>query len=137
MSDKKRKIHIFDTTLRDGEQSPGASLTPDEKLKIARQLEALNVDVIEAGFPASSPGEMQGVRMIAEQIRKPVICGLARMVEKDIEACRRVLEPAAKKRLHVFLATSQIHREFKLKKRKSEILKIAYEGIKAASKNFK
>lgn len=137
MSSKKRKIHIFDTTLRDGEQSPGASLTPDEKLKIAKQLEALNVDVIEAGFPASSPGEMKGVRMIAEQIRKPVICGLARMVSKDIEACRAALEPAKKSRLHVFLATSQIHREFKLKKRKSEILKIAYEGISAASKNFK
>src|SRR6266545_1684678 len=95
----RRKIHIFDTTLRDGEQSPGASLTPEEKLKIAKQLERLNVDVIEAGFPASSPGEMMAVRMIAEAVRKPTICGLSRMVPSDIDACRRALEPARKKRL--------------------------------------
>ena len=137
MSKKKRKIYIFDTTLRDGEQSPGASLTPDEKLKIAKQLERLNVDVIEAGFPASSPGEMQAVRMIAQEVRKPVICGLSRMLSKDIEACRRALEPARKKRLHVFLATSQIHREFKLKKDKREILAMVTQNIKDAARNFK
>ncbi|MBI3313647.1 MAG: 2-isopropylmalate synthase [Candidatus Omnitrophica bacterium] len=137
MPDKKRKIYIFDTTLRDGEQSPGASLTPDEKLKIAKQLEKLNVDVIEAGFPASSPGEMQGVRMIAETIKKPVICGLSRMVASDIDACRRALEPARHKRLHVFLATSQIHRQYKLKKGKKEILSMAAEHIRSAKKDFK
>lgn len=136
MSDKKRKIYIFDTTLRDGEQSPGASLTPDEKLEIAKQLERLNVDVIEAGFPASSPGEMTAVRMIAEQVRKPVICGLSRMIQHDIDACRRALEPARRKRLHVFLATSQIHRQYKLKKDKKEILKMAYDNIKSARKDF-
>jgi len=85
---EKRKIYIFDTTLRDGEQSPGASLTPDEKLKIARQLERLNVDVIEAGFPASSLGEMKAVSLIAESVRKPVICGLSRMIPRDVDACR-------------------------------------------------
>lgn len=137
MASQKRKIYIFDTTLRDGEQSPGASLTPDEKLKIAKQLERLNVDVIEAGFPASSPGEMQAVSMIAREVRKPVICGLSRMVPQDIDACRRALEEARKKRLHVFLATSQIHRQYKLKKDKKEILKMAYENIKSASKDFK
>ncbi len=137
MSTSKRKIHIFDTTLRDGEQSPGASLTPDEKLKIAKQLERLNVDVIEAGFPASSPGEMKAVRMIAEEIRKPVICGLSRMMPQDIDAARRALEPAKNKRLHVFLATSQIHRQYKLKKGKAEILKMAYDNIKSAAKDFK
>ena len=134
---QKRKIHIFDTTLRDGEQSPGASLTPDEKLKIARLLERLNVDVIEAGFPASSPGEMEAVGMIAANVRKPVICGLSRMIPRDIDACRRALERAAKKRLHVFLATSQIHRDFKLKKDKKEILAMAVQNIRSATKDFK
>ena len=136
MSKKKRKIHIFDTTLRDGEQSPGASLTPEEKLKIAIQLERLNVDVIEAGFPASSPGEMRAVDMIAAKVRKPVICGLARMVERDIDCCRKSLERARRKRLHVFLATSQIHREFKLKKDKREILALVSKHIKSARMDF-
>ncbi|HTL48220.1 MAG TPA: 2-isopropylmalate synthase [Verrucomicrobiae bacterium] len=136
MVSNRRKIHIFDTTLRDGEQSPGASLTPEEKLKIAVQLERLNVDVIEAGFPASSPGELRAVSMIAERVRKPVICGLARMVERDIEACRQALEKARRKRLHVFLATSQIHREFKLKKDKKEILHLVSRMIKDARRHF-
>ncbi len=132
-----RKIHIFDTTLRDGEQAPGASLTPDEKIKIARQMERLNVDAIEAGFPASSPGELKSVSMIAEEVRKPIICGLSRIVPKDIDACRIALEKAVKKRLHLFLATSQIHREFKLKKDKSEILEMISRGVKSATKDFK
>lgn len=133
---KKRKIFIFDTTLRDGEQSPGASLTPDEKLQVARQLERLNVDVIEAGFPASSPGEMKAVARIAETVRKPVICGLARMVDRDIDACRQALEKARRKRLHVFLATSQIHRQYKLKKDKGEILHLVSTMIRSARKDF-
>lgn len=137
MKKKKRKIHIFDTTLRDGEQSPGASLTPEEKLKIARQLELLNVDVIEAGFPASSPGERRAVRMIAEAVQKPVICALSRMIARDIDACREALEPARHKRLHVFLATSQIHRQYKLKKDKKEILKMAVDHIRSAKKDFR
>lgn len=137
MRKKKRKIYIFDTTLRDGEQSPGASLTPDEKLKIAKQLERLGVDVIEAGFPASSPGEMKAVDMIARAVQKPIICGLARMMPRDIDAARKALENAKKKRLHVFLATSQIHREFKLKKDKKEILKMIADQIKSAKKDFK
>lgn len=134
---KKRKIHIFDTTLRDGEQSPGASLTPDEKLKVAKQLERLRVDVIEAGFPASSPGEMKAVAMIAEAVRTPEICGLSRMIPHDIEACRRALEKARRKRLHVFLATSQIHMQYKLKKDKREILKMITDNISMASRDFK
>ncbi len=137
MSEKRRKIYIFDTTLRDGEQSPGASLTPEEKVKIAKQLERLNVDVIEAGFPVSSPGEMRAVQLIADAVSKPVICGLARMVPKDIDACRRALERAKKKRLHVFLATSKIHREHKLHKAKTEILKLTAEGIRSAKKDFR
>ncbi|MCM8775699.1 MAG: 2-isopropylmalate synthase [Candidatus Omnitrophica bacterium] len=134
---KRRKIYIFDTTLRDGEQSPGASLTPEEKLKIAKQLEKLNVDVIEAGFPASSAGELEAVRMIARGVRQPVICGLARMIPKDIDTCRKALENAARKRLHVFLATSPIHRQYKLKKSKKEILKVVAEGIRSARKDFR
>ena len=134
---QKRRIYIFDTTLRDGEQSPGASLTPEEKVKIAKQLERLNVDVIEAGFPVSSPGEMRAVQLIAEAVSKPVVCGLARMVPKDIDACRRALEKAKKKRLHVFLATSRIHREYKLHKGKQEILQLAVENIKSAKKDFR
>ena len=137
MPEKKRKIYIFDTTLRDGEQSPGASLTPEEKVKIARQLERLNVDVIEAGFPVSSPGEMRAVQMISEAVSGPVICGLARTVPKDMDACRKALEKAKKKRLHIFLATSQIHREFKLHKKKAEIIKLAVESIRSARKDFK
>ncbi len=137
MNEKRRKIHIFDTTLRDGEQSPGASLTPDEKLRIAKQLERLNVDVIEAGFPVSSPGEMKSVQLIAQTITKPTVCGLARTVAKDIDACRKALEKAKKKRLHVFLATSQIHREFKLRKAKAEIIEIATQSIRSAKKDFK
>ncbi|HOE68223.1 MAG TPA: 2-isopropylmalate synthase [Candidatus Omnitrophota bacterium] len=133
----ERKIYIFDTTLRDGEQSPGASLLPEEKLKIAKQLECLNVDVIEAGFPASSEGEMRAVAMIAEHVRKPVICGLSRMIPRDIDACRSALEGAAKKRIHVFLATSQIHREFKLKKGKREIIEMAVKNIRSARKDFR
>jgi 2-isopropylmalate synthase len=136
MADQRRKIHIFDTTLRDGEQSPGASLTPDEKLKIAKQLERLNVDVIEAGFPASSPGEIKAVQMISAGVRKPIICGLSRMIPSDIDACRLALEKARRKRLHVFLATSQIHRQYKLKKDKKEILNMAVQNIQSAAKDF-
>src|SRR3989338_2303269 len=97
----KRKIYIFDTTLRDGEQSPGASLTPEEKVKIAKQLERLGVDVIEAGFPGASPGERRGVQLSAAAVTRPGSGGGARMVPKDIDACRRALEKAKKKRLHV------------------------------------
>ncbi len=137
MSETKRYIHIFDTTLRDGEQSPGASLTPEEKLEIAKQLARLRVDVIEAGFPASSPGEMKAVDRIAREVTGPIICGLSRMLPGDIDACRRALEHAKKKRLHVFLATSQIHRQYKLKKGKGEILKMVSENIRSARKDFK
>src|SRR3989338_10059007 len=104
----KRKILIFDTTLRDGEQCPGASLTPDEKLEIAKQLERLNVDIIEAGFPAASRGEIEAIQRISKAVKRPVICGLARMVTKDIDAVREALRFAKRKRLHVFLATSKI-----------------------------
>ncbi|MDD5085830.1 MAG: 2-isopropylmalate synthase [Candidatus Omnitrophica bacterium] len=131
-----KRIHVFDTTLRDGEQSPGASLTPKEKCEIARQLERLNVDVIEAGFPASSGGEIEAIQGVSRGVRKPVICGLARAIRSDIDAARKALRYAKRRRIHVFLATSQIHREYKLRKGKGEVLALAERHIKYAKKFF-
>ena len=136
-SSGKRKIYIFDTTLRDGEQCPGATLTPSEKLEIAKQLERLNVDIIEAGFPVASPGEVKAVQDISKAVKRPVICALSRMMPKDIDIAREALKFAVKKRLHVFLATSRIHREYKLKKGKREILKLAVQNIKYGRRFFK
>ncbi len=127
-------ILIFDTTLRDGEQSPGASLDIHEKVQIARQLMLLNVDIIEAGFPVTSAGDFESVSRIAKEIRGVSIAALARAVEKDIESAARALEKAEKPRIHVFLATSEIHRKFKLLKAKEEILALAYKGVKTALK---
>jgi 2-isopropylmalate synthase len=132
----KRKVHIFDTTLRDGEQSPGASLTPQEKLEVARQLERLNVDIIEGGFPAASRGEVEAIQMISKKVRKPKICALARMVRRDIDLCREALRYAKRKRLHVFLATSVIHRQFKLRKDKGELIKIIRSHMDYARRYF-
>ncbi len=132
MQTDPNKIYIFDTTLRDGEQSPGASMNHREKLDVARQLALLNVDIIEAGFPIASPDDFAAVKAIAEQIKGPTIAGLARCIEKDITRCADAVMPAAKPRIHVFLATSKIHREFKLKKAQSEILKQAAESIQLA-----
>ncbi|MFH0764425.1 MAG: 2-isopropylmalate synthase [Candidatus Omnitrophota bacterium] len=126
------KIIIFDTTLRDGEQSPGASLNINEKLEIARQLAVLGVDVIEAGFPASSPGDFEAVKNVAKNVRGPVICGLARALEKDIDAAYNAVKGAARPRIHVFLATSKIHMKYKLKKAEDEILKLAVAAVKYA-----
>ncbi len=128
------KVIIFDTTLRDGEQSPGASLDVQKKLEIARSLARLGVDVIEAGFPVSSPGDFAAVKQVAAQIKGPVICGLARAIKKDIDAAYRAVLPARKKRIHVFLATSKIHMKYKLKKAKEEILRQAVDSVKYAKK---
>src|SRR5690606_6181776 len=109
-------IRIFDTTLRDGEQSPGASLNTAEKLEIARQLELLHVDIIEAGFPITSPDDFEAGSVIAETIKGSTIAGLARCVEKDIVRAGEAVRRAAKPRVHVFCATSAIHRQYKLKR---------------------
>ncbi len=127
-------IIIFDTTLRDGEQSPGASLDINEKVQIARQLALLNVDIIEAGFPVSSPGDFESVSRISREIREISVAALARAVEKDIESAARALEKAEKPRIHVFLATSEIHRKYKLLKAKEEIIHLAVKGIRDARK---
>jgi 2-isopropylmalate synthase len=130
---KAKRILIFDTTLRDGEQCPGASMNLREKLEVARQLARLNVDIIEAGFPASSEGDFAAVQAIAREVKGPMIAGLARCVPKDIEAAGAAVKPAGKRaRVHVFLATSKIHREFKLGKARDEILRLAVEGVKQA-----
>ena len=126
------RIIIFDTTLRDGEQSPGATLNVDEKLAIARQLARLGVDVIEAGFPFASPGDAEAVQTIAEQVGTedgPTICGLARATRQDIEAAARAVRPAAKPRIHTFIATSDIHLKHKLRKTREEVLEIAPEMV--------
>jgi len=136
MKKKKRKIYIFDTTLRDGEQCPGASMTPEEKVQVAKQLEKLGVDIIEAGFPAASKGEIKAIQQISRVVKKSAICGLARMTKNDIDAVREALKYAKKKRIHVFLATSQIHRQFKLRKNKRELLAIAEKHIKYAKRFF-
>jgi 2-isopropylmalate synthase len=128
----KDKVVIFDTTLRDGEQAPGASLSVDQKLEIALQLQEMGVDVIEAGFPIASPGDFQAVSKIAQALKKPSVCGLARCLKKDIESAARSIKKAKKPRIHVFLATSKIHLTHKFKKLESEILDIAGRHVKLA-----
>ena len=125
-------VKIFDTTLRDGEQSPGATLTLPEKLEIARMLEAMGVDIIEAGFPISSPGDFESVQAIASEIAKSTVCGLARCTPKDVERAGEAVKRAKKSRIHVFCATSKIHRDHKLRKGKEEVIKISVDSIKQA-----
>ncbi|MDD5247257.1 MAG: 2-isopropylmalate synthase [Candidatus Omnitrophica bacterium] len=128
------KIIIFDTTLRDGEQAPGASLNEGEKVEIAKALAAMGVDIIEAGFPVSSPGDFSAVCAVARSVKGPVICGLARAIKKDIEVAAQALAKARHRRIHVFLATSKIHMKYKLKKAEDEIMKLAVESVRYARK---
>jgi 2-isopropylmalate synthase len=131
MAEQDRLI-IFDTTLRDGEQSPGASMNLAEKLEVALALRDLGVDVIEAGFPIASPGDFEAVQAIAQQVEGPIICGLARCNPEDIDRAWEALRAASRPRIHVFLATSAIHREFKLRMAKEEIVRRAVEGVERA-----
>jgi 2-isopropylmalate synthase len=126
------RVFIFDTTLRDGEQSPGCSMNQSEKLRIAHKLAELNVDVIEAGFPAASRGDWDGVSAIAREVQGVTICGLARCNQEDIELAAKALKSAERNRIHVFLATSKIHRQYKLNMARGEILSAASEGIRRA-----
>ncbi|MFQ3674925.1 MAG: 2-isopropylmalate synthase [Endomicrobiia bacterium] len=131
----KEKIYIFDTTLRDGEQCPGASLTSRQKVEIALQLERLGVDIIEAGFPIASPDDKEGVMLVAKNIKKCQVAGLCRALEKDIDACIEALKPLQKKglsRVHTFIATSDIHMKYKLKMSREEVLSTAVNAIKYA-----
>ncbi len=127
------KVMVFDTTLRDGEQCPGASMGLREKLEVARQLARLNVDIIEAGFPIASPGDFEAVHAVAREVKGPIIAGLARCLEADIARAAEAVAPAGDRgRIHVFLATSAIHRQFKLRKAKEEIVKQAVAGVEMA-----
>ncbi|MGI9308489.1 MAG: 2-isopropylmalate synthase [Gammaproteobacteria bacterium] len=126
------RVIIFDTSLRDGEQAPGCSMTQREKLRLAGALRDLRVDVIEAGFPAASPGDFDAVKAIAEEISGPVICGLARCHPDDIARVASAVAPAERKRIHVFLATSEIHRSLKLHMAKDEIIRRAVESVEMA-----
>ena len=128
----EERVFIFDTTLRDGEQCAGVTLSVEEKLQIARQLERLGVDVIEAGFPISSPGDFEAVKVIAQKVRTPVIAGLARALKGDIDRCWEAVKHARHPRIHVFLATSEIHMKYKLRKAREEILKMAVESVRYA-----
>jgi 2-isopropylmalate synthase len=130
MTTSTRTIKIFDTTLRDGEQSPGASMNLAEKLEIAQALAELGVDIIEAGFPIASPGDFESVRQIAQTVRGVTICGLARCNDKDIDRAWEALKSAPQARIHIFLATSAIHREFKLRMSTDEIVERAVAGVK-------
>ncbi|MFH1641864.1 MAG: 2-isopropylmalate synthase [Nanoarchaeota archaeon] len=127
-----KKIIIFDTTLRDGEQSPGASLTITEKLIIAKQLAKLGVDAIEAGFPIASIGDFEAVKMIAKEVKGPIICGLARTTKKDIDRVWEAVKYSKKPRIHTFIATSDIHIKEKLRKTKEEVIQMASEAVKHA-----
>jgi 2-isopropylmalate synthase len=132
MNNSKDRIIIFDTTLRDGEQSPGATLNVAEKLEIAHSLARLGVDVIEAGFAFASPGDFEAVQKVAAEVGTedgPIICSLARAIKADIKAAAEALKPAAKARIHTFISTSDIHLEYQLKKSRSEVLDIAQEMV--------
>jgi 2-isopropylmalate synthase len=126
------RLVIFDTTLRDGEQSPGCSMHLEEKLKMARQLDRLGVDVIEAGFPIASRGDYEAVQRIAREVRRPIIAGLARAKKEDVECAAKALVPADRSRIHVFLATSDLHLEHKLKISRAEAMEQAYSAVRLA-----
>jgi 2-isopropylmalate synthase len=126
------RVVIFDTTLRDGEQSPGASMSVEQKLEIAVQLSRLGVDVIEAGFPISSPQQLEGCQLISKKVRGPTIAALARAVEKDIDCAAQAVHDAEHPRIHTFLATSPIHMEYKLRKSPDEVLAMAVKAVKYA-----
>ncbi|MDT8451314.1 MAG: 2-isopropylmalate synthase [Gammaproteobacteria bacterium] len=128
----QNKLIIFDTTLRDGEQSPGASMTRDEKVRIARALEKMRVDVIEAGFPIASQGDFESVQAVARAIKNSTVCGLARALEKDIARAGEALKPAESSRIHTFIATSPIHMEMKLRMQPDEVLEQAVRAVKQA-----
>lgn len=132
MSQDKQKLIIFDTTLRDGEQSPGASMTRDEKLRIAKYLERMKVDVIEAGFAMASDGDFESVRAVAEAVRDSSVCSLARALDKDIDRAAEALRGAARPRIHTFIATSPIHMEYKLRMQPEQVIEQAVHAIRRA-----
>ena len=123
------KVQIFDTTLRDGEQTPGVHFDLSTKIEIAQALERLGVDIIEAGFPAASPGDFEAVQSVSRVVTKSTICGLARASKKDIEKAAEALKDAKRSRIHIFLATSDIHMKYKLKMTREEVLEAVKEAV--------
>lgn len=128
----KDQLIIFDTTLRDGEQSPGASMTKDEKVRIAKSLERMRVDIIEAGFPIASIGDFESVQAVAKAVKDSRICGLARALDKDIDRAGEALKPANASRIHTFIATSPIHMQMKLRMQPDEVVENAVKAVKRA-----
>ena len=125
-------VVVFDTTLRDGEQAPGFSMRIDEKLRLARQLDDLGVDIIEAGFPIASEADAESVRRVSQEIRRPVIASLARSAPGDLDAAGRALEPADRKRIHTFIATSDLHLDRKLRMTREQCLDTAVAAVTRA-----
>src|ERR1700730_13999603 len=136
MTAERARITVFDTTLRDGEQSPGCSMNHQEKLRLAHQLDRLGVDVIEAGFPIASEGDFEAVRAISAVVRRPIIAALARARRPDIERAWQALQGAARPRIHVFLATSDIHLQYKLRMTRDECLAQARDAVRLAKSLF-
>nr|MBA2303021.1 2-isopropylmalate synthase [Acidobacteriota bacterium] len=131
----RERVTIFDTTLRDGEQAPGFSMRTDEKLKLARQLATLGVDVIEAGFPIASEADAESVRLVATRIRGPIIAALARCSPTDIDRAAWALAPARRSRMHVFIATSDLHLERKLRMTRQQCLDVAVAAVRQARRH--
>src|SRR5256885_2828625 len=121
MRDDANRVRIFDTTLRDGEQSPGIALNKSEKVEIALQLSRLGVDIVEAGFPISSPGDFEAVQAIAREVHGPVICGLARTGKQDIQAAWNAVRDAERPRIHTFISTSDIHIKYQLQTTREDV----------------
>ncbi len=131
-----RRIQVFDTTLRDGEQTPGVSLCTEEKLEVAKQLSRLGVDIIEAGFPFSSKGEFEACKAIADEVKGLTVAALSRANPKEIDICKDAIQSAERSRIHIFVATSGVHLKYKLQKSKEEVLKMAVDSIKHAKGHF-
>ena len=131
---KKEQIIIFDTTLRDGEQSPGASMNLEEKLRVAEVLEELRVDVIEAGFPIASNGDFEAVHGVAKVVEETIVCGLARAGKKDIERAAQALKPAKRGRIHTFISTSPLHMRVKLQMTPEDVHQAVIESVSHARK---
>ena len=131
------RVYIFDTTLRDGEQSPGASMTLNEKVRIASALEKMRVDIIEAGFAIASEGDFQSVKAVAETVKESQVCSLSRANKEDIERSALALENATQPRIHTFIATSPIHMEMKLRMSPQAVLEQAIQAVKFAQKVYR
>src|SRR4026208_1607863 len=129
---EKDRVVIFDTTLRDGEQCPGATMTHEEKLEVAELLDAMGVDIIEAGFPIASDGDFAAVHEIAKRAKNSVICGLSRAAFKDIDRCAEAIKPAKRRRIHTFISTSPVHMKYKLQKEPHEVYEMVIAQVSRA-----